>query len=120
MKRLSEKARAKRLVTPEIKLAREVIELAASSHAVVMDLVVLIREYEDVAAWKTKSESEIKARSEGAAPGDPIVAGLLMEIERKTSQINKRRQKHLERMRGDIKNLTAEYKAKLDKFEGKT
>lgn len=119
MKRLSEKAKARKLVAPEIRLAREVVELAASSHAVIMDLVTLIREYEDAAAWKAKSESEIRAKTEGATPGDPIVAGMLLEFEEASKRIDKRRQKHLERLRGDIKSLTVEYEAKLARYEGR-
>ncbi len=103
-----------------VAMALKALKLSNTSQRMVSELIDLIHDHESAAAFKAKMEERLKAKSEGSAPGDPFVAGMLLDFDADMQRVSKRRQKNLERLRHDVNNLINDYADRMARHEGRT
>ena len=126
MKHLSARAkqakREKELIELSQRFARVCMALSRSSANLLMEIAEQMNDQETAASFRAKIEERINAKSQGAAPGDPFVAGLLLEYDERAKAILKQWQdstRHTRKLNRDkFLKLNDEFTGRLASHEG--
>jgi len=121
MKHLSERARMakerNKLVSPHVRLARKINRLSHPSKELLEALADLLLEYEAVASFKAKADGRRQGRQETVSPGQPVVAGFMLDVERAVARIEYKRKNNLHALRKEIQTVTVDGAYRLAAYE---
>lgn len=119
MKRLSQKAKAKKLAPSEVVWTKEILELSVASQGLMRRMIALIHEHEDAASFKAKTEGQRKKVNETIEPGNPTVAAFCLRLDKDLERIEARRRKNLQRLKDDLERLAERSRKHLENYEGR-
>lgn len=103
----------------ELFWVREILELSTASQGLMQRMITLIHEHEDAASFKAKMEGQRKKVNETVEPGNPIVAGFCLNLDKEIERIESRRRKNLERLKTDLEKLAERSRKHLENYEGR-
>lgn len=120
MEQLSQRARLARIKNrPSSKLAEAIYELSNPSKELVIELVELLKDYEDAEAFRNKADARRTGKNETMAPGVPTVAGFHLDVERQIAKENYKRKNNLHGIRKRMKQIQVTGAAQLINFDGR-
>jgi hypothetical protein len=95
------------------------MDLSTGSQRLMREIIMLIHEHEDAAAFRAKTDAIKQKVNETVEPGNPSVAAFCLQLDQELKRIEYRRQNNLKRLREDLGKLAVRTKARLDNFEGR-
>ena len=103
----------------ELKLALAIYNLSNPSKELVIEMIELLRDYEDAEAFKAKTDGHRTGKQGTVPPGNPAIAALHLELEGQMRRENYIRKNNLQRMRKRINNILQVGRIRLVECEGK-